>query len=303
MAVLYYQSQFFTTALSVGGGINNSITTGIVIQSVSGIFDTSKPGVALLSYSDPLDTDVAEWITFTSINSTTKELQGVTRGAEGFSAKSHLNSATIAFPVSKSHVNNIAAKLDGTDTIDADLDLGSTYNIKYDSADPWRTIWLPAGVLKPTTTSGCAAATQVEAGTNDIDYDVIDFDTSSDESAYANIWMPNSWDAGAVQFRFIWTASGGSSAQTVVMELSGRSLANDDAIDQAVGTSIEVSDTWIADGDIHISSWSSDVTLTGAGAGEYVHVELMRDVSEDDLGVDARILGIQIRYKQGVYGD
>jgi hypothetical protein len=159
------------------------------------------------------------------------------------------------------------------------------------------------GFLKPTTTAGCASSTTVEAGTNDIDYDVLDFDTSSDESCYANFQMPDSWDAGVVQFRYIWTTASGSSSQTVVFELAGRSFANDDAIDQANGTAVEVSDTWIADGDIHISAWSGDVTLTGAGAGELVHLELTRDVSEDDLGGDARLIALQVRYKQAQYSD
>lgn len=105
----YILNQFFTTQLNVGGGITNSQTTGIVIQSVAGL-DITKPGIALLTYADPLDTAVAEWITYTSINGS-NELQGVTRGQEGFSAKSHSNEAVVAFPLSESHVNNLTAAL------------------------------------------------------------------------------------------------------------------------------------------------------------------------------------------------
>ena len=188
-----------------------------------------------------------------------------------------------------------------TNTFSEDQNLATGKNITVNSADPWRTITLTPGFLKPTTTAGCASVATVEAGTNDIDYDVLDFDTATDENAFANFQMPDSWDGGVVQFRYIWTAASGSG--TVVMELSGRSYADDDAIDQAVGTPIEVLDTLITAGDVHISAWSGDVTLTGAGAGEWVHVELMRDVSEDNLGVDARIMGVQIRYKQVQYSD
>lgn len=184
-----------------------------------------------------------------------------------------------------------------------DVNLATGLNIQVNSTDPWRTIFIAAGVWKPTTTSGCASVETIEAATNDIDYDVLAFDASTDENAYANIWMPDSWDGGAIQFRYIWTNAGGGSAETVVFELSGRSYGNDDAIDQAVGTPVEVSDTWIAQNDIHISSWSGDVTITGAGAGEWVHLELMRDVSEDNLTGDARLIGTQIRYRQATYTD
>lgn len=101
-----YLHQFVTTNLNVGGGIDDSQTTGIVLQSLNNI-DATKPSVACLTWADPLDTSVAEWITYTSVNSTTNELRGVIRGAEGYSAKSHLNQAVVAFPLSKSHVNDL----------------------------------------------------------------------------------------------------------------------------------------------------------------------------------------------------
>lgn len=109
---LSYLNQYFTTFLNVGGGIDNSQTTGIVAQSVSGV-DITKPGVACISYSNPIDTSVAEWFKYTSINGS-NEFQGVTRGGEGFSAKSHSNQAVIAFPLSESHINDINAMFDST---------------------------------------------------------------------------------------------------------------------------------------------------------------------------------------------
>lgn len=186
-----------------------------------------------------------------------------------------------------------------------DLNLVETdANIQVNDVDPWRTITLMPGFLKPTTTAGAGAAETVEAGTNDIDYDVLPFDASTDESAFANFQMPDSWDAGVIQFRYIWTNAGGGAAETVEFELAGRSYANDDAIDQAVGTAVAVSDTWIAQGDIHISAWSGDVTLAGTpGAGELVHLEITRDVSDDNLTGDARLIAVQIRWKQAQFTD
>jgi hypothetical protein len=114
MADLLYLNQYFTTTLNVGGGLDASQTTGIVIADVTGI-DTTKPGVMLINYADPLVTTICEWITYTSIDGS-KELQGVTRGAEGYSAKTHSNSVALAFPLSESHINRIAEKLNGNDT-------------------------------------------------------------------------------------------------------------------------------------------------------------------------------------------
>ena len=101
----YYLNQFISTTLSTAGGIDDSQTTGIKIASTSGI-TTDKPGILCLSYSSSIDTTKVEWITYTSID-ISNELQGVTRGAEGFSAKAHANGVTVAFPISKSHINNL----------------------------------------------------------------------------------------------------------------------------------------------------------------------------------------------------
>jgi hypothetical protein len=112
----YYLNQFISTTLSTAGGINDSQTTGIKIASTSGV-TTDKPGILCLSYSDPIDTTKAEWISYTSID-VFNELQGVTRGEEGFSAKAHSNGVTVAFPISRSHINNLndALIIDDTET-------------------------------------------------------------------------------------------------------------------------------------------------------------------------------------------
>ena len=102
---LFYTPQYVTTTLSKAGGLTDAETTGIVLSSTDGL-DTAKPSIALLTYQDPLDVTKAEWITYTSI-SVAKELVGVARAAEGSTAKNHDNGCAIAFPNSKSHINNL----------------------------------------------------------------------------------------------------------------------------------------------------------------------------------------------------
>ena len=116
MANLYRIPQYRTTTLSVPGGIDNSQTTGIILADLPADLDAAVPGILALTWANPVDEDAIEYITYTSINTGTKEVQGVTRGAEGFSARAHDNQATIAWVVSKSHVNNVVDRLEGTDT-------------------------------------------------------------------------------------------------------------------------------------------------------------------------------------------
>lgn len=299
MSQLLYLNQYFTTTLNVGGGIDDTQTTGIIISDVSGI-DTAKPGIALINYSDPLNTTICEWIEYTSIDGS-KELQGVTRGSEGFSAKSHDNGVSVAFPLSESHINRIAEKLNGNDTLDSDLDLAAGVNIQVAGADPYRSIVLPAGSWSPTTTAGCASAT-VEAGTNDVDYKVLDFDKDTDESAFIVFAMPDSWDGGTITFIPYWTTAG--TTGTACFSLAGRAYANDDAIDQAYGTPQTSTDTFLLAGDVHIGPASSAITLAGTPAGgQLVQLKITRDVSEDTLDADARLIAVKIEYKTGQYSD
>lgn len=109
---LYYIPQFRTTTLATVGGIDASQTTDIEIADVPADLDIAVPGIICVSYSNPLVIASAEFITYTSINGS-NILQGVARGAEGYSAKAHSLGVTIAWVVSKSHINNVNDLLNG----------------------------------------------------------------------------------------------------------------------------------------------------------------------------------------------
>jgi hypothetical protein len=118
----YFLNQYKLTTLSVAGGIDDSQTDDIVVQDITGV-EIAKPGICAITYADPIDTTKIEYITYTSINDSTKALVGVTRGAEGSTAKAHDNGAVVAFSIiSESHINNLATALtiedDETDMVE-----------------------------------------------------------------------------------------------------------------------------------------------------------------------------------------
>lgn len=302
MSQLLYLNQYFTTTLNVGGGIDDTQTTGIIISDVSGI-DTAKPGIALINYSDPLNTTICEWIEYTSIDGS-KELQGVTRGSEGFSAKSHDNGVSVAFPLSESHINRIALRLDGAESITGDFSLPSTGNIQVALADPKRTMYVPASAMFPSTTAPCGSLTQVESSTNDVNIKVLDFDGAGTSKEYAEfgIQSPSYWDASTVTVQFVWYATAGSG--TVNWEIQGLALSDDDALDTAYGTLQEVTDTLLATGDVHITAETSALTIAGTPvAGDWLQFKVARDPANDTNTSDARLMGIRIRFGVAKYQD
>ncbi len=112
MANIYSVPQNFSTTLNVGGGINNSQTTSIVLTSVTGL--PTDGGILAFDWASPIDTTVIEYIEYTGISGNT--LTGVIRGAESVSAKTHNNGAKVVGVISQAHIKRLKEKLDGTDT-------------------------------------------------------------------------------------------------------------------------------------------------------------------------------------------
>jgi hypothetical protein len=157
-------------------------------------------------------------------------------------------------------------------------------------------VWIPASAWIPRTTTGAGIDSREQA-TNRINTDELLFDAGTDEFAQAMIVMPNNWNAGTVTAKFHWTASTGSG--DVVWGLQGRAYANDDALDQAMGTAQTATDTLTATNDVDISPATSAITLGGtAASGNPVIFQVYRDADAagDTLGADARLLGVEISY-------
>jgi len=157
-------------------------------------------------------------------------------------------------------------------------------------------VWIPASAWIPRTTTGAGIDSR-EQSTNKINTDELLFDAGTDEFAQAMIVMPSNWNAGTVTAKFHWTASTGSG--DVVWGLQGRAYANDDALDQAMGTAQTATDTLTATNDVDISPATSAITLGGtAASGNPVIFQVYRDADAagDTLGADARLLGVEISY-------
>jgi len=189
-------------------------------------------------------------------------------------------------------------------TVNTLLNLATGVNIKVNSANPYRTISLPAASLAPTTTAGCAELAKTEAGTNDVDYRTLDFDTTTQEYSFVHFQMPDSWDGGTIKAKFTWTAASGSGG--VAWGCKGRAYANDDAIDQAYGTEQLITDTLITAADIHETDYTPDITLAGSPlGGQWVQLKVYRipGNGSDTLGVDAKLIGVTIKYSVKQFSD
>jgi len=297
-------------ALEAKVGINASAVTSSHDYKLSEVTSTDKSVGKTATQTLTNKTLTAPAIGTSILDTNGNELLLLTATASAVNELTYANAATGGAPTLAASGGDtdiditLTPKGAGKTNLSAgDLNLPTNGNIQANDTDPWCTVSIFGG-LAPTTTAGCAASATIEAGTNDIDYKVLAFDAATDENAFVNFTMPASWDGGAIQFQYQWTNAAGLTTETVTFELSARAYADSDAIDQAVGTAVEVADTWLAQGDVHTSAWSGDVTVAGSPAGgQWVHFEIMRDVSEDTMTGDARLIDVLIRYKKAKLSD
>ena len=176
------------------------------------------------------------------------------------------------------------------------------------SANPKVEAVISAASLKGATTNGAGDADKLpesaETATNKVNYDFMAFDTATEQNAFFQYSIPQGWNEGTITFRVKWTNAAGLTTETVVFGLKAVALSNDDALDTAFGTEVTVTDTWIAQNDVHISPESAALTIGGTpAAGDIVLFNIARKTASDNLTGDARLLEIILTFTRDSYTD
>ena len=151
----------------------------------------------------------------------------------------------------------------------------------------------PAAAWAPAATNGCAAIARAETSTNKVNYDVLAFDAASDEYAYFVTYLPPSYEAGTLKFRPLWTASGGTPGETVSWGMQALCLTDFAVLDQAYGAVAESLDTLLATGYMHLSG-AAVVSPANDGADRVLMLRVKRTVANDNLSVDALLIGVEL---------
>ena len=156
-------------------------------------------------------------------------------------------------------------------------------------------IWVPANAMYPNSTNGCADIAQTELG-NGPELKTLDFDKDSDEFAQFAVAFPKSWNEGTITYQAFFTAASTNTGD-VVWTLAGTALADNGSLNTAFGTAVATTAKAHSgtSNDLDVTAESGAVTIAGSpSTDEFVFFEIKRDVSEDSLTADAKLLGIKL---------
>jgi hypothetical protein len=158
-------------------------------------------------------------------------------------------------------------------------------------------IYVPAAAMISRATSGADCSKTFDSGAADNTIRVCGFDTGADEWAHFTISMPPRWNEGTITAQYVWTTGGASTpGETVSIDISCVAISDDDGLNNALGTPINVDDTMLsADLDLMTSAVSSAVTCAGTpAANDTVQFGVMRDISDDNVAADMDLIGVRL---------
>jgi len=171
-----------------------------------------------------------------------------------------------------------------------------------EGSTPDGTVSISARSMEPGLSHPCEDLITDESSGTDTKIIGLPFEPGQAGDAEISFIMPTDWDGGTITAKFFWTVLSGesNSGTSVVWMLSGRSFGNDEDLHTNVGSSQSVTDDWIANEDLHITSSTNAVTLAGTpAAGERVTLKVSRQGSgDDDLPVQAILLDTLISFSR-----
>tara|TARA_R100000700_G_C3167707_1_gene142605 strand:+ start:48 stop:1280 length:1233 start_codon:yes stop_codon:yes gene_type:complete len=167
------------------------------------------------------------------------------------------------------------------------------------------TMWVPAAAMYATTTNGADSA-QVETTATRPDLKVFDFDASTKQFTQFTVAMPKSWNEGTLTYQVYWSPSTTNTGDAI-FGLQAVACADNDTIDVAFGTAINITDAGIGTvEDQQITSESSAMTVAGSpAAGEQTYFQLFRDAADgsDTFTGECRVLGVKIFFTTDAAND
>ncbi|MDD3005957.1 MAG: hypothetical protein PHX30_00005 [Candidatus Pacebacteria bacterium] len=307
--------------ISTQGGnldLNSLATPSSVAVAPVGTAGSTTYGYRISAINDNGQTLASATTTTTTGNATLSSTNynrvswGAVAGATGYkvygrTSGSELLMATVDSPVlmyKDTNANTPSGALPTTNTTGGN-------NITYAATNgPKRSIILTAAGAEIPSSNG-AAQTKV-TGTYHTYY-VLDFDATTDESAYWHWTMPDSYDGGAIDVTYYWESVTTGATDTTDVGWCFQSLgitANGNISVDSNFLSVTCEVDRAATTTLSLASVTETQATSNFTAGQYVAFKVFRDADQsivgagnDDMAGDARLLKVKIEYSVNAESD
>lgn len=160
-------------------------------------------------------------------------------------------------------------------------------------------IAIMAGSMRPSASGGSGVLTNIATSANMPDVQTLDFHQSTQQHAQFSIPFPKRWNRGTITARFRWSHAPTFIGTDCVWGIQAVAVSDNEAINQAYGTAVEVTDTGSSgpDNRLYVSSETSAMTVAGTPAdGDTVFFRVYRKAADaaDTLSVASRLHGVDL---------
>lgn len=154
-----------------------------------------------------------------------------------------------------------------------------------------------AGSMQPSASGGSGVLTNVATSANQPDVQTLNFHQSTQQHAQFAIPLPKRWNRGTITARFRWSHAATTTNFGCVWGIQAVAVSDNEAINQAYGTAVEVTDTGGTANRLYVSSETSALTVAGTPAdGDTVFFRVYRKAADaaDTLAIVSCLHGVDL---------
>ena len=154
-----------------------------------------------------------------------------------------------------------------------------------------------AGSMMPSASGGCGVLTNIATSANQPDIQTLNFNQTTQQHAQFAIPFPKRWNHGTIAARFRWSHASTTTNFGTVWGIQAVAVGDNEAINQAYGTAVEVTDTGGTTNRLYVTSETSAMTVAGTPVdGDTVFFRVYRKAADgaDTLAIAARLHGVDL---------
>lgn len=159
------------------------------------------------------------------------------------------------------------------------------------------TIPIMAGSMQPSASGGSGVLTNIATAANQPDVQTLNFHQNTQQHCQFAIPFPKRWNKGTITARFRWSHAATTTNFGVVWGIQAVAVGDNEAINQAYGTAVEVTDTGGTTNRLYVSDETSAFTVANTPTdGDTIFFRIYRKAADaaDTLAIVARLHGVDL---------